>query len=479
MQDHALKKKPNQPAGLRRGAEARFRQQRGKPGPGPGVPKSEADARRLLHELQVHQIELEMQNEELQQARDRMETLLEKYTDLYDFAPVGYFSLDEEGRILEVNLTGAAMLGLERSLLIDRSLDRFVDPSSQPIFRVFLRKTFEGHGKQACEAALLNEDGEPIWAGLQAVPSASLSDPRKWCRVAVSDITTRKRAAEAELRLEALAITNQELKREILRRQAVEEALKSSEEQQTTLLEQSRHLQEQLRHLTHRILRVQEEERRKISRELHDDIAQTLVGINVHLETLSREVMLDPMTLRKKITRTQRLVEKSVNIVQRFARELRPTLLDDLGLIATLHSFMKEFTKQTGVRVHFTTIADVEKLSGARITAVYRVVQSALTNVARHAEASRVLVSIRKMADVVCLEIRDDGKSFNVARFLRRVKNKHLGLIGMRERVEMVGGKFSVESAPGEGTTIRAEIPFSDQTARRKAPPEKPSKVNN
>jgi PAS domain S-box-containing protein len=472
MQDHAMVKKPKYPANaadLRRSAEAQLRKQQAKQRPGGGVQESEVDARRLFHELQVHHIELEMQNTELQEARDRMETLLEKYTDLYDFAPVGYFSLDEESQILEVNLTGAAMLGLERSLLFRRRLERFVDPVSQPIFRAFLKKTFAGTGKQVCEVALLNDVGDPIWAGLQAVSAVSISDPRKWCRVAVADITSRKRAAETQLRVEALAIANQDLNEEIHRRQVVEDELKRSEDHQRKLLDQARRMQEQMRLLTRRVLLVQEEERKKISRELHDDIAQTLVGINIHLEALSREAAVNPKGLKKKIARTQKLVEKSVNIVHRFARELRPTLLDDVGLIATLHSFMKEFTKQTNIRVHFTTYADVEQLNGAKITVIYRVVQSALNNVARHSEASRVMVSISKVSDVARMEIKDDGKSFNVARFLHRAKNKHLGLIGMRERVEMVGGKFSVESAPGQGTTIRAEIPLVDAKLRRKA----------
>ncbi len=462
-------KKPKKPAGLtdlRRNAEAQLQQQRLRV----GTQKPEADASRLLHELQVHHIELEMQNTELQEARDRMETLVEKYTDLYDFAPVGYFSLDEEGQILEVNLTGAAMLGLERSLLYHGRLERFVDSASQPMFRAFLQKTFAGTGKQNCEVALLNDADDPIWASLQAVPAVSISDPRKWCRVAVADITSVKRAAEAQLRLEALAVRNQELHREILRRQVVEEALKKSEEHQTRMLEKARRMQEQMRLLTRRVLQVQEEERRKISRDLHDDIAQTLVGINVHLEALSRETMVNPEVIRRKIARAQKMVEKSVNIVHRFARELRPTLLDDLGLIATLHSFMKEFTKQTNIRVRFTTIAEVEKLSSAKITVIYRVVQSALNNVARHSEASRVLVSIQKISAMACMEIKDNGKSFNVARYLHGAKNKHLGLIGMRERVEMVGGKFSVESSPGQGTIIRAEIPMANTTTRRKAP---------
>jgi PAS domain S-box-containing protein len=449
-------------AELRRRAEARLPNAQSNQRSEARDPKSAADPRRLLHELQVHQVELEMQNAELQAARDRMDVLVEKYTDLYDFAPVGYFSLDEQGRILEVNLTGAALLGVERSRLINRRLPHFVVPTSQPIFLAFLEQVFAGPGKQVCEATLLKADGAPFWANFHATSAISVSGPRKWCRVAVSDITSLKQAEEAQRRTEALTVTNRELRREILRRQAVEEALKQSEQHQTQLLEQSRHMQEQLRHLSHQILQAQEEERKRISRELHDEITQTLVGINVHLETLAREAEVNPKGLKTKIVRTQRLVEKSVDIVHQFARELRPAALDDLGLIATLHSFMKDFMKRTGIRVHFTTFAGVEQLNSARRTVLYRVVQSALTNVAQHAHASRVKVTIRKLPDAVRMEITDNGKSFEVDRVLHVKRNKRLGLIGMRERVEMVGGSFAVESAPGEGTTIRAQIPCSN-----------------
>ena len=151
-----MPRKPNTSADaaeLRRRAEARLRKQRKNQQSKAGAPKSDADTQRLLHELQVHQIELEMQNAELQKARDELEAPLEKYTDLYDFAPVGYFSLDEQGLILEVNLTGAALLGVERSRLINRRLPRFVAPASRPIFLAFLEKVFAGPGKQVCEAA--------------------------------------------------------------------------------------------------------------------------------------------------------------------------------------------------------------------------------------------------------------------------------------------------------------------------------------
>jgi PAS domain S-box-containing protein len=423
-------------------------------------PGGEADSRRLVHELQVHQLELELQNQELQKARNEVEAALEKYSDLYEFAPVGYFSLDERGRILGVNLTGAALLGVERSRLIGRCLTVFMAPAGQPLFLGFLQRVFAGPGKQVCEAQLLREGGPAFAANCHAQSALSLSGLGSWCRLAVSDITALKEAEEAQRRSEALTLANRELRQEIVRRQAVEAALKQSEQHQSRLLEQSRDMEERLRHLSHRILQVQEEERKRISRELHDEITQTLVGITVYLETLARQATVNPHRLKQQIAQTQRLVAKSVEILHQFALELRPTALDDLGLIATLHSFLRDFMKRTGVRVHFVTFAGVDRMGSAGRTVLYRVVQSALSNVAKHAHASHVKVSLRKVADTVRLEITDDGKAFEVERVLSAKRNKRLGLLGMRERAEMVGGQFSVESAPGQGTTIRVEVPF-------------------
>jgi signal transduction histidine kinase len=257
-----------------------------------------------------------------------------------------------------------------------------------------------------------------------------------------------------------LAASNLELQLEIAQRKAVEAELKKSEHHYSRLLAQSDRLQEQLRQLSRQILSAQEDERKKISRELHDVIAQTLTGINIRLATLKKEAALNKSGLDRSIARTQRLVEKSVNIVHRFALELRPAVLDDLGLIPALHSFMKNFSTHSGVRTHLTAFAGVEKVDTARRTVLFRVAQEALTNVARHAQASRVDVSIEKLPDGVCMRIKDDGKSFQVERVLHGNGSRRLGLLGMRERLEMVGGNFSVASAPGQGTTVTAQIPL-------------------
>jgi signal transduction histidine kinase len=259
-----------------------------------------------------------------------------------------------------------------------------------------------------------------------------------------------------------LAASNRRLRQEIVQRKSVEKSLRKSKQHYGQLLEQSRQMQEQLRLLSRQLLLAQEEERKKISRELHDEIAQTLTGINVRLASLKTEAAADTKGLQQKITVTQRLVEKSVNIVHRFARELRPTVLDDLGLIPALHSFMKGFTKRTGIHIRFTTFTSsrIKQLNNATRTVFYRVAQEALTNVARHAQASLVEVNFEKLPNAICLKIKDNGKSFQAQRVMHSKRNTRLGLIGMRERLEMVGGKFAVESSPGKGTTVQAQIPL-------------------
>jgi len=446
---------------LRRQAEARL-QKRSKIQQSPAnAPQSAVAAQRLAHELQVHQVELELQNTELLSARDQLEILVEKYTDLYDFAPVGYFSLDEQGRILEVNLTGAAKLGVERARLIHRPLLPFVVPASRPIWLAFLNRVFAGTVKQVCDVALLRKDAGAFWASVHGISALSVGDPQKWCRVAFSDITALKQAEEVHHRVEVLAASNRKLEQEVIQRHSVEAALRQSEQH-------SRQLLEQTRRLAHRVLLAQEEERKQISRELHDEIAQTLTGINVELAALKLTTTASTAGIAKKISSTQRLVEKSVDIVHQFARELRPLVLDDLGLVPALHSFLKGFTKRTGLQIHFTTFssARIQQLNNVTRTVLYRVAQEALTNVARHAHASRVDVRIQKLPRAIGLTIKDNGQSFPVARMLHAKTNKRLGLLGMRERVEMIGGSLRIESAPGQGTTIHAEVPFTTDRTR-------------
>lgn len=454
---------------LRRRAEVRLRR-RPKPTGAKSVDaRSVADIQRLVHELQVHQVELELQNLELRGTRDRMEALVEKYTDLYDFAPVGYFSLDAGGRILEVNLTGAVLFGMDRARLHRRRLQQFVDPAHRSSFLGFLTQVFAGVREQACEARIMKADETTLWAGFHAVSAVSLSHPQKWCRVMVSDLSVFKRAEDTQRRVEALDAANQEANREIARRRAVETTLRETERVQAALLTESRELHAQLRHVTRQILQAQEDERKSISRELHDEVAQILAGINVQLAALTKAAAANPKEMRRRIGNARKLVAQSINIVHRFARELRPTLLDDLGLVPALRAYIRDLHGRRGLHIDLTVAAGVEGLDGARRTVLYRVAQEALTNIVRHARAHLATVEIRPTADAVVLEVRDDGRSFPVERILASGTYTRLGLLGMRERVEMVGGTLSITSAPGQGTTVSAAIPIPRPTRRSKS----------
>jgi PAS domain S-box-containing protein len=184
------KKTPSgNPAPLRRRAEERLKQTLAE-----RPPLTEPEVQRLLHDLEVHQIELEMQNSELRQAREETELLLEQYTGLYDFAPVGYFTLNQDGGISASNLAGATLLGVERSRLIGRSFVPFITPQDRPAFTSFLGKVIAGMGKEELELGLapLQEGNTPLFVKIEAVTDAS---GRK-CRVAVIDITKRRQVEE-------------------------------------------------------------------------------------------------------------------------------------------------------------------------------------------------------------------------------------------------------------------------------------------
>jgi PAS domain S-box-containing protein len=184
-----MKKNQDQPAdatALRRRAEERLKRQR----PEGGEQRTKLEMARLVHELEVHQIELEMQNEELQQSYAQVETLLAQYTDLYDFAPTGYFNLARDGAILAVNLTGARLLGIERAQLLNRRFGFLVSVADRPAFSAFLEKTFAGKDREFCEVALLRTETAPRFVRLEAV----VSEGQRECRAAVLDITDRHRA---------------------------------------------------------------------------------------------------------------------------------------------------------------------------------------------------------------------------------------------------------------------------------------------
>jgi signal transduction histidine kinase len=282
-----------------------------------------------------------------------------------------------------------------------------------------------------------------------------------------NNVTERKRLENIQHHVSLLAAKNERANLEIARRRILEKSLRLSELAQRELLEESRGLHVQLRQLTRQIITVQEEERKTISRALHDEVMQTLVSINLELSTLSKGVSPQDPTLKTKIADTQRLVENSVIAVHQFARDLRPTVLDDFGLVPALHAYTKDLAARKKIAIQLTVFAGVEALESAKRTVLFRVAQEALTNIIRHAEATQIKIVITDISGMVRMEINDNGKSFQVEKILLAKNPQRLGLIGMKERLEMVGGSVAIKSAPGKGTTVRAEIPFTTEGPKK------------
>ncbi len=380
----------------------------------------------------------------LQQAHEKLQSVLSSLND-------GMVVLDKNWCYTEFSEPGLRMVGMSREQLIGAcAWDLFPHAKGTLFYESYHRAVESGQVVHFEEFY-----PEPLnkWLECHCYPS------EQGLTVYFHDITPRKQAEEAQHRLQMVTASNQKLEQEIVRRQAVEDALITSQQTTSELLEKSGQMQKELRHLSRQVLQAQEEERKRISRELHDVIAQTLTGINVRLSLLQSETQASPKDLQGKIALTQRLVEQSVDTVHRFARDLRPAMLDDLGLIPALRSYLKDFTQQTGIIVNLKADAAIEALESAGRTVLYRVAQEALTNVLRHAKASLVDINLQKLTSTITLEIKDNGRGFEVNGTSCAAKTNRLGLLGMRERVEMIGGTFQMKSAPGLFTAVCVEIP--------------------
>lgn len=232
------------------------------------------------------------------------------------------------------------------------------------------------------------------------------------------------------------------------------------------LLSESREMEETLRQLSKRILDAQEQERAHFSRELHDEVGQALNAISINLGALSRLTECGTATAKARIDDTIDLVARTVETVHRFARELRPAMLDELGLEAALRACVRGFAERTGITVEFHGKLPGKLLAADQRTVIYRVAQESLNNVAKHASATHVDVILWREGGQAILEIRDNGRGFS--RPPRRVEpdRQRLGLLGMEERVRLVNGKFNIESRPSAGTIVRVEIPLRPSSSR-------------
>jgi signal transduction histidine kinase len=219
--------------------------------------------------------------------------------------------------------------------------------------------------------------------------------------------------------------------------------------------EEGMRARQELQELSARLLSAQEEERRNISRELHDEVGQSLSALLMEAGNAAARVSPDSTEVRRHVESIKRLAEASVQVIRNMSLLLRPSMLDDLGLVPALEWQAREVSKRTGLRVQVTADENASELPDDHKTCIYSVVQEALHNCARHAQAHNVTVEVLQQPTQILLSVVDDGRGFDA----RRVRG--LGLVGMEERVHHLGGALRVKSQPGSGTTIAVVLPLA------------------
>jgi signal transduction histidine kinase len=213
--------------------------------------------------------------------------------------------------------------------------------------------------------------------------------------------------------------------------------------------------QKELRDLSQQLVHAQEEERRSLSRELHDQVGQLLTAVRIGIGNLEESLGVCTERIRLQLEQTRRIAEQALRSVRDLAMGLRPAMLDDLGLGAALEWQARQHARLCGVPVSVNLDGPLDDLSDEQRTCIYRLVQEALNNVAKHAQASDIQVEVVNRGNLLSIMVRDNGRGFVAP----RNGAKGLGLVGIKERVRQLGGNASVESSPGEGTTLVATIP--------------------
>jgi len=385
----------------------------------------------------------------------------ERFRKIFEEGPLGMAIVGLDYRFVAVNSALCQMLEYsERELtqlrFIDITHPEDIEKDVQLAEEVFSGRIPYYH----LEKRYIRKDGEILWINLTASVIRDEAGNPLYGLATMTDITDRQRdeedlrRAHDELegrvreRTEELAKTVSILQEQIEERQRVEERLRRSEEQ--------------LRALSTHLLSVQEEERGRIAREIHDELGQALTALKIDLAWVDQHLSEQPAGLRAKLQRMARLMDETVEAVRQLATELRPGVLDDLGLVAALEWQVLEFQECTGVACIFAWSPADLAVDPARATAVFRICQEALTNVVRHAEATEVEIALRTEACTLILEVRDNGKGIPAA----AVTDPHsIGLMGMRERVLPWKGEVVFQGRPGHGTLVRVALPLEHAPA--------------
>lgn len=341
----------------------------------------------------------------------------ERYRSLFEGSPLMYFTVDQTGIVRAVNDAAVQQLGYAREVLVGHSVFQVFHPADRAAAQERLAACAAGDPASAgpWEFRKLRRDGRELW--VREFPRPIAAGGERLVFIICEDITERRRAQDVVLRSRA-----------------------------------------QLRDLAARLQAIREEERARIAREIHDEVGQVLTALKIDLAYLEKRLPATSPQVGKKLKDMATLVDDTVQTIHRIATELRPGILDDLGLPSAIRWLGREFAARTGISVHATVTPDELTVRPEQATAAFRILQESLTNVARHAQATEVRVTFRADRRALELVVQDDGVGISEAQV---ADHASLGLLGMSERAQACGGVLSVIGVPRQGTTLTLFLPLT------------------
>ena len=346
------------------------------------------------------------------------------YRALFEKANDAIFLLTPDGVFWQVNQKAADLLGYTQEEILKKDLAEIVAPGEVADARRKIRELLNGKSLPIYERYFRKKDGTVFPVEINIALVRDVSGKPKFIQSIARDITGRKAA----------------------------------EQEQMHLLEEVSQSQEQMRALAIRLQEVQEFERRQIATELHDRVGQNLTGLNLNLQIIQNQAPPEcTAAMQNRLEDSLRLVEETTRQVRDVMADLVPPLLDEFGLVSAMRWYSGEFSRRTGLNTQVVG-QDEPRLGRGTEVALFRIIQEALNNIARHAKATQVTITFENSEGYACLKVEDNGQGFDPNVLSTVGEFPHLGLVTMKERAVSIGGQLSVQSGPGKGTMISVEI---------------------